>query len=363
MKETELYTRLGISGREEFEKVLGFKTKYNEQSIFFEILRQKPVMSRLIGAKSQGWRTILDGGIMNSESPNLNLSMELPKENPQKINGQNFFHRGHILGKEFYKFIPNKDESSRKIKNNSKNGFIQFSVANMQQNRKNAVFRLSQADYENKVAKYLKERKNGLLYEVRIYFYNENDRIPIGTRISFKTEDRSLETELCDDIFIPNFDEDFDLSRMHKYIGRETYREFYANGYNESYKECFKNIAMIDSSDSISRIFDENHNQIFYCVQDIQNNKIGLFLTYEDAYRSDLIDSDDLLVENYTIEELFNNYSSSNHYYPAKKEKSNISAVFFDWSTVKELSGFSMRGLKKQNTLEGAFDELSWISK
>ena len=361
MKESELYIRLGVQGKCELEKILGFETKYNEQNTYFEILRKKPIVDRLIGAKFQGWRTMLDGGITNSKSQKLNLTMKLPKENPQKINGQNFFHRGHILAKEFYNFIPNKDEASRKIKSNSKNGFIQFSVANMQQSEKNEAARHSQAYYENRVAEYLTDTKNKMSYEVRIYFYNSNDQIPIGTRVSFKTEDKSSETELCNDIFIPNFDEDFDLSRIQGYLGRKSYREFYANGYNERYKKCFKNIAMIDNSGSVSRTFDENHNQIFYCVKENKNSESGLFLTCKDAYRTYHIEPEDMLIESYTKEELFSKYHLKKCcYYPAKKEGSNISAIFFDWLTVESLPGFAMRKLKKQKTLEEAFKQLNW---
>lgn len=361
VKESELYIRLGISGKDELGKILGFEAKYCERNTYFKILRKKPIVSRLVGAKSQGWRTMLDGGIPNSKSPNLNLTMKLPKENPQKINGQNFFHQGHILAKEFYNFIPNKDEAYRKIKNNSKNGFIQFSVANMQQSKKNEVFRYSQAYYENRVAKYLTDTGNKVIYEVRIYFYNKNDKIPIGTRISFETEDKSLENELCNDIFIPNFDKDFDLSRIQGYLGRKSCREFYAYGHDERCKKCFKNIAMIDNGDSFSRTFDENHNQIFYCVQENKKIKSGLFLTCKDVYRTYSLEPEDMIIESYTKEEIFRKYEHRKYcYYPAKKEESNFSAIFFDWPTVERLSGFSMRGLKKQDTLEGAFKQLSW---
>ena len=81
MKESELYIRLGVQGKCELEKILGFETKYNEQNTYFEILRKKPIVDRLIGAKFQGWRTMLDGGITNSKSQKLNLTMKLPKEN------------------------------------------------------------------------------------------------------------------------------------------------------------------------------------------------------------------------------------------------------------------------------------------
>ncbi|RSJ84467.1 hypothetical protein D8792_10155 [Streptococcus cristatus] len=118
---------------------------------------------------------------------------------------------------------------------------------------------------------------------------------------------------------------------------------------------------MIDNGDSFSRTFDENHNQIFYCVQENKKIKPGLFLTCKDVYETYPLEPEDMIIESYTKEELFSKYEHRKYcYYPAKKEKSNFSAIFFDWPTVDRLSGFSMRGLKKQGTLEGAFKQLSW---
>ena len=118
---------------------------------------------------------------------------------------------------------------------------------------------------------------------------------------------------------------------------------------------------MIDNSGSVSRTFDEKHNQIFYCVKENKNSKSGLFLTCKDADRTYHIETEDMLIESYTKEELFSKYHLKKCcYYPAKKEGSNISAIFFDWSTVESLPGFAMRKLKKQKTLEEAFKQLNW---
>ncbi|MBP2620972.1 DNA/RNA non-specific endonuclease [Streptococcus panodentis] len=360
MKESEVYTRLGMSGKNEFESIVGFETKYHEEGSYFEILRGKTVIPRLPKSKSQGWHVTLDGETSHNDTPDLNLTLDLPEGNPQKVNGQNFFHRGHILAKEFYNFIPNEAEAKRKIKDNAKNGFIQFSESNMQQTKKNIFSRQSQAYYENRIAEYLRATKNKISYQVRVYFYDKNDQIPVGTRVSFKTKDMSLEAELCNDVFVPNFDKDFDLSKSTGYAGQESYREFYANGYDEEYRNCFSNIVRVENSALVSRTFDENHNQIFYYVQENLTGSSGLFLTCDDAYWVYHTNPEDVLIENFTKEEFFSKYLPRKYYYPARNETSNISAIFFDWPTVEALPGFAMPG-KKQYTIEKATEILNWI--
>lgn len=51
---------------------------------------------------------------------------------------------------------------------------------------KEGIFRHSQAFYENQIAEHLSLTNDRILYEVKIFFHDETDKIPIGTKISFE---------------------------------------------------------------------------------------------------------------------------------------------------------------------------------
>ena len=63
--------------------------------------------------------------------------------------------------------------------------------------------------------------------------------------------------------FIPNFDVDFNLSKLPSYYeGYVSYRKFYLEGYKEVYKDCFENIFK-DNSDTEKN---DKGERIFYLV-------------------------------------------------------------------------------------------------
>ena len=367
--ESEVLKRIGLFNRDNLEAILGFEVRYNKEHVVFEVLDDKPINSKLIGSKAQGWRwrTNLEGK-RNFEKPNLNLNLELPIKNPIKINGQKFFHRGHILAKEFAAFLPPSEIP--KIKDSGKNGFIQFGVANMQQTKvKEGIFRHSQAFYENQIAEHLSVTSDKILYEVKIFFHDKTDKIPIGTKISFEIfEGNNSKNQLeKTSVFIPNFDSDFDLSNSSDYSGVDTYREFYKTGYTKKYETCFNHIA---STDKEGRIRDDDGNQIFYIVSKNEYNTnelgiCGIFLNMEDAAKAfGLDDIEKMNVEHYTECELrqekycpakLTNWTG--YYYPARSNKKGISAVFFDWDSVENIETFAMNydgsGLKKKQAHSG----------
>lgn len=364
MDKTEVLIRIGLKNQSELESILGFKVDYDENHTIFKI-QDDVAKSRLIGSKSHGWRVNLQSDTESEDDePNLDLSLSLPNVEKIKINGQNFFHRGHILAKEFYKFIANKEEAAIKIKDNEKNGFIQFSVANMQQEKADIInFRHSQAFYENAVATHIRDTKCPVVYEVKVFFYNKDDKIPIGTQILFKTvtingSKNPLEKNVFNNVFIPNFDEDFDLSELPEYLGSETYRKFYREGYDKKYEVCLKNIATIIKNIRISKTLNQFGEQIFYVVSKKDKSAHGIFFSIDDASKAFWQDAEEMLVKHFNrveLDDYLKTKSYSGKYFPARNEKRNISGVFFAWKTVESLLGFAMRGLKKQDTLEKAF--------
>ncbi|MGT2829665.1 hypothetical protein [Streptococcus hillyeri] len=362
MKELDVLKQLGLKDGE-LEEILGFQVSYDEKYTVFNVLSDISPR-RLVGSKAQGWRVVLNGDTQSYKN-NLNLTLKLPPNNPFKINGQKFFHRGHILAKEFYSFI--KDERKEGfIKNHDKNGFIQFSVANMQQEKKDNTFRKSQAFYENKITEYLKIGNGKVCYEVKVLFYNKEDKIPIGTKISFKTiennnNQKALEDCMgCNHIFIPNFDEDFDLSQIPGYVGSEDYREFYHMGYSDEHKKCFNNVAIPNKD---GKVYDKYGNQVFYSVSATINDRIkeGIFLNVDEAVVS-FGEGAELSVVPFTEQKL-SEIPIRKNYYPSRNTKKNTSAVFFSWDAIEKLDGFAMTGLKKQETLIDAFRALNWVSK
>lgn len=364
----EILKRLGISNKNKLEEVLGFKVNYNEKHTIFDVLSDTPV-KRLVESKAQGWRAKLNmKPKRNNINVNLDFNLELPSNNPIKVSGQKFFHKGHILAKEFYPFLTSHEESDKKLKDSNKNGFIQFGVANMQQEKADKpVFRHSQAFYENKIVEYLRAGNGSVLYEVKIFFYNKCDKIPVGTKILCKT----LEDKILYHVFIPNFDNDFDLSKSSDYVGVKTYRKFYSKGYDEQYSNCFDNIANIVNDGNLTKTYDEEGNQVFCLVsknkQDInKSSDFGVFLTVRDASDAFNLDVENISIDYFTKQDLENFIAQEfkgeiKTYYPARNKKKCISAVFSRYETVEDLCGFGMNGLKQQPSLNAAFQKLKWL--
>ncbi|TWT14245.1 hypothetical protein [Streptococcus sp. sy010] len=266
LKESEVLDRLGLKDGE-LEKILGFKVCYDEKHTIFRVLDDNRPVKKLKGSKTKGWRVRLNGDTESCEKSTSKLGLKnLRSNNPVKINGQYFFNHGHILASQFYSFINDKEKENI-IKDNKRNGFIQFSVANLQQEEASDNFRKSQAFYENKIVNYLKNEGGKIQYEVTILFYDKDDKIPIGTKILFKTIKQSnsqkiLENDEDSHIFIPNFDKDFDLPQNDDNANNvDSYREFYCKGYDDKYQKCFKNIAIPDED---GKVYDEAGHQVFY---------------------------------------------------------------------------------------------------
>ena len=305
MKESDVLTRIGLKDKDELVYLLensglndrlsrlasidreahSIKLEFCESGCYFKIVQDDVRdISSIKGEKfkfyRRGWSCVLKSqknkNVSKLSSPNILEG----QYNPKKLDGQYFFHSGHILGKQFYSFISDyscndKYSSSKDIINSKeKNIFLQFSVANKESS--SSVNRRSQAYYENLVTDYFNTNIEEIFYEVKIIFYSKDSKYPIGTEIFLKPiickRIPSLENDLEEiHVFIPNFDVDFNLSKLPSYYeGYVSYRKFYLEGYKEVYKDCFENIFK-DNSDTEKN---DKGERIFYLVLGQQKNAI-----------------------------------------------------------------------------------------
>lgn len=305
MKESDVLTRLGLKDKDELVSLLensglnerlsrltsidrethSIKLEFCESGCYFKIVQDDVRdVSSVKGEKfkffRRGWSCVLKSqknkNVSKLSSPNVLEG----QYNPMKLDGQYFFHSGHILGKQFYSFISEyscneKYDSAEDIINSKeKNIFLQFSVANKESS--SSVNRRSQAYYEKLVTDYFDANIEEIFYEVKAVFYSKDSKYPIGTEIFLKPIIRkripSLENNLKEiHVLIPNFDVDFDLSKLGSdYEGYVSYRKFYIEGYKEVHENCFENI-LKDNSDIVKN---DKGERIFYLVLGQQKNAI-----------------------------------------------------------------------------------------
>jgi hypothetical protein len=305
MKESDVLTRIGLKDKDELVYLLensglnerlsrlasierephSISLEFCESGCYFKIVKDDVSdISSVKGEKfkffRRGWSCVLKSqknkNVSKLSSPNILEG----QYNPKKLDGQYFFHSGHILGKQFYSFISdyscNDKYSSAKdiINSKEKNIFLQFSVANKESS--SFVNRRSQAYYENLVTDYFNADIEEIFYEIKAVFYSKDSKYPIGTEIFLKPIIRkripSLENDLEEiHVFIPNFDVDFNLSKLPSdYEGYVSYRKFYLEGYKEVYKDCFENIFK-DNSDIVKN---DEGERIFYLVLGQEKNAI-----------------------------------------------------------------------------------------
>lgn len=260
MEENEIYTRLGLENKEELMELLDLsdrvqKIKYFYPSIdikttqpvrlalrngnFFEITGMDNNRIQRLKCSREGWETVLRlNNNSNSLPPLRNNPNKFPKGNiPKGDESEWYFHRGHILARQFHKYVLGNKILDYKYKNtkriwtdlcidSKKNLFTQFSSANQ-----------IQAKIEAEVFALLSENQN-VYYEVKVIFKNINDIYPIGTEIFYLPISSPEKFKHC---FIPNTDLDFDLSILHEKDSKLSYPDFYKNGYREEYRKYFKN--------------------------------------------------------------------------------------------------------------------------
>ena len=250
MKETEVLKRLGIRGKNElislkqFSDILGciwLKGNYYELT---------PKIPHLIDKieflnNSDGFHPIdikkeitlnryrRNKGNLQRKNRYVGWKVKIPRQALLKedlsdyyktndgIPHNNLVHRGHLLGKQFEKFIfESTSIRNGKIhffdKNNIDNIYQQFSRANCNDKFNNGII-------ENYIS-------NGIFeccyYEVEAIFLDIADKMPIGNRILFFDKENF---ENSFHVFIPNFSEEYVLENS----CYRKYRKRYKSGFSK----------------------------------------------------------------------------------------------------------------------------------
>lgn len=192
-----------------------------------------------------------------------------------------YFDRGHILGRQFHKYVLGNRILDKNFNNTNEswchshidkkyNLFTQFSIANKRQ-----------AEIEEKIGKLLKsaEGEQGIYYEVKV-IYNRKGRYPIGTDL-FYVPLSNLENS--HHYFIPNCDEGFEITDNDSGL---SYRDFYENGYRKEYRPFFTNSDRDDWE-----IAEGISNNDFYLI--LKDSEEGIFSTerYEVDFETTSINS------------------------------------------------------------------------
>ena len=260
MKETEVLKRLGIRGKNElislkqFSDILGciwLKGNYYELT---------PKIPHLIDKieflnNSDGFHPIdikkeitlnryrRNKGNLQRKNRYVGWKVKIPRQALLKedlsdyyktndgIPHNNLVHRGHLLGKQFEKFIfESTSIRNGKIhffdKNNIDNIYQQFSRANC-----NDKFNNGQSYFENIVSGIIENYiSNGIFeccyYEVEAIFLDIADKMPIGNRILFFDKENF---ENSFHVFIPNFGEEYVLENS----CYRKYRKRYKSGFSK----------------------------------------------------------------------------------------------------------------------------------
>ena len=260
MKETEVFKRLGIRGKNElislrqFSEILGFIWSNGN---YYELT---PKIPRLIDKieflnNPEGFQSIdinkeiklnyyrRDRGALQRKNRYVGWKVKIPsrfllKEDisdyyitNEGIPHDNCVHRGHLLGKQFEKFLFDSTSiRNGKIhffdKNNNDNIYQQFSRANC-----NGKFNNGQSYFENIVCGIIENyTSNGIYescyYEVEAIFLDITDEIPIGNRILF-FDKKNFENSFH--VFVPNFSEEYVLKNS-CYL---KYRKRYKSGFSK----------------------------------------------------------------------------------------------------------------------------------
>ena len=143
----------------------------------------------------------------------------------------NVVHRGHLLGKQFEKFLFESTSLKNDTihffdKNNIDNIYQQFSRSNCNEKSNNG-----QLYFENIVCGIIENyTSNGIYescyYEVEAIFLNIDDKMPVGNRVLFFDKENF---ENSFHVFIPNFSEEYVLENS-CYL---KYRERYKSGFSK----------------------------------------------------------------------------------------------------------------------------------
>ncbi|PRT70553.1 hypothetical protein C6A27_05825 [Streptococcus anginosus] len=385
MEENEIYTRLGLENKEELMELLDLsdrvqKIKYFYPSIdikttqpvrlalrngnFFEITGMDNNRIQRLKCSREGWETVLRlNNNSNSLPPLRNNPNKFPKGNiPKGDESEWYFHRGHILARQFHKYVLGNKILDYKYKNtkriwtdlcidSKKNLFTQFSSANQ-----------IQADIEKEVFNLLQSDKE-VYYEVKAVYKNYSDTYPIGTEIFYLS---ISSPEIFEHYFIPNTDLDFDLSTLHEEGSKLSYSDFYKNGYREEYRKYFKNSDRDEYEIAENIIIDSNDfyldfkNKFICPVKQVESEIIRKALESPSKNisrifsRKEIDDVENLLRIIKAVKPRGENH---NIVYPVSPDRK----VYIDWDIAKERQSGKQGFEPGQKALEAAFKYMNWL--
>ncbi|MBS8070276.1 hypothetical protein F6P74_01715 [Streptococcus suis] len=237
MNENEVIKRLGLKNSSELADLLGFDIVFCEENTYFKLGEKSNRGNANKNVLKRGWRVVLKGKNRGEaiERGKCKNPSNFPKGNVPKGEGKDwYFHRGHILGYTFhkylsgYKYVPivgeNRSWTIEDINDPERNLTTQFSYANE-----------IQGIIEREIEKYLSANKD-LTLEVKVVYKGGYDVYPIGTEIFYEVlTDHTSQNYQYGHYFISNTDVGFEIPDT----AEETYHDFYANGYKERYRQYF----------------------------------------------------------------------------------------------------------------------------
>lgn len=141
--------------------------------------------------------------------------------------------KGHLIAKRFMQYIGSNVEELKPFfyKNNRSNIIYQFINTNRNFKDEYGYQAYGQSLFEARVAEEIENNSNNIYYQIEPIFFEEQDKIPIGTRIiAFRKTDNKNEFNLDKEnikvpfhVFIPNYDDKnlFDCSEKYRYLYRK----------------------------------------------------------------------------------------------------------------------------------------------
>ncbi|MBY4635093.1 hypothetical protein FAJ36_06950 [Streptococcus suis] len=237
MNENDIIKRLGFENSSELADLLGIDIVFCDKNAYFKLGEKNNRGNANTNVLKRGWKVVLKGKNKSEaiERGKCKTPSKFPKGNVPKGKGRDwYFHRGHILGYTFHKYLKgykytpivgeNRSWTIEDINDPERNLTTQFSYANE-----------IQGIIEREIESYLSANKD-LTLEVKVVYKGGHDAYPIGTEIFYiELKGDSDKENISGHYFIPNTDVGFEIPDT----AEESYQDFYTNGYSERYRQYF----------------------------------------------------------------------------------------------------------------------------
>ncbi|HEL2651792.1 TPA: hypothetical protein T0G97_001999 [Streptococcus suis] len=320
MNENEVIKRLGLESSSELADLLGFDIVFCEENTYFKLGEKNNRGNANKNVLKRGWKVVLKGKNKSEaiERGRCKTPSKFPEGNVPKGKGKDwYFHRGHILGYTFHKYLngytyvliggKNRLWTIEDINDPEKNLITQFSYANE-----------IQGIVEREIESYLSENKD-LTLEVKVVYKVGPDAYPIGTEIFYEIlTDRTNQNYQYGHYFIPNTDVGFEIPDT----AEETYHDFYANGYKERYRQYFADSERNEAELAEGKVV--RRDGVFYLVPGI-----GIFNSLDNIEKLSDVDSE--TVSDFDLENI-PNLNSKCKYYPVRKGRNP--GIYFEYGGI-----------------------------